>query len=73
MNLKVYIKNLTCYYFIGIIKLEDFDLDDILIDESRKNISNYDISYKTLVDSKPLRIRFDKIDGFIRIYDRTSY
>ena len=74
MNLKVYIKNLTCYYFIGIIKLEDFHLDDILIDaKSRKNISNYDISYKTLVDSKPLRIRFDKIDGCIRIYDRTRY
>ena len=33
----------------------------------------YDISYKTLIGSKPLRIRFDKIDGFIRIYDRTRY
>ena len=32
-----------------------------------------DISYKTLIDSKPLRIRPDKIDGFIRIYDRTRY
>ena len=29
----------------------------------------YNISYKILIDSKPLRIRFDKIDGFIRIYD----
>ena len=33
----------------------------------------YEISYKTLIGSKPLRIRFDKIDGFIRIYDRTRY
>ena len=33
----------------------------------------YDISYKTLIGSKPLRIRFDKIDGFIRIYDGTRY
>ena len=32
-----------------------------------------DISYKTLIDSKPLRIRFDKIDAFIRIYDGTRY
>ena len=33
----------------------------------------YDISYKTLIDSKPLRIRFNKTDGFIRIYDSTRY
>ena len=25
----------------------------------------YDISYKTLIDPKPLHIRFGKIDGFI--------
>ena len=33
----------------------------------------YDISYKTLIGSKPLHIRFNKIDGFIRIYDGTRY
>ena len=33
----------------------------------------YDISYKTLTDPKSLRIRFDKIDEFIRIYDETRY
>ena len=33
----------------------------------------YDISYKTLTDPKPLRIRFFKIDGIIRIYDGTRY
>ena len=71
---KVNIKNRTCYYFDDIIKLEDFDLDNILIDEkSHENILIYDISYKTLIGSKPLRIRFDKIDGFIRIYDGTRY
>ena len=31
------------------------------------------LRYRTLIDSKPLRIRLDKIDGFIRIYDRTRY
>ena len=33
----------------------------------------FDISYNTLIDPKPLRIRFDKIDGFIRIHDRIRY
>ena len=33
----------------------------------------YNISYKTLIDPKPLGIRFDIIDGFIRIYDGTRY
>ena len=57
-----------------IIKIEDFNLDNILIDEkSHKNILVYDISYKTLVGAKPLRIKFDKIDGFIRVYDGLDY
>ena len=33
----------------------------------------YNISYKTLIDPKPLCIRFDQIDEFIRIYDGTRY
>ena len=69
---KVPIKNWTCYYFDDIIKLEDFDLDNILIDKkSHKIFLIYDISYKTLIDSKLLQIRFNKIGGFIRIYDGT--
>ena len=32
-----------------------------------------DISYKVLIDPKSLRIRFDKIDGSIRIDDGSSY
>ena len=55
---------------IYIIKLEDFDFDNILIDEkSHENILIYDISYKTSVGSK----RFDKTDGIINIYARTRY
>ena len=40
-----------------------------------KNHTNLidDISYKTLIRPKPLRIRFDKIDAFIRIHNGTSY
>ena len=64
----------TCYYFDDIIKLVDFDIDNLLIDEkSVENILIYEISYKSLIDRKPLRIRFIKIDGFIRIYDGTRY
>ena len=33
----------------------------------------YDISYKTFIGAKPLHISFDKIDGFIKIYDETRY
>ena len=33
----------------------------------------YDISNKTLIDPKSLHVRFDKTDGFIRIYDGTRY
>ena len=68
------IKNHTCYYFDDIIKLEDFDLGNILIDKkSHENILIHDISYETLIGSKSLRIRFDKVDGIIRIYDRSRY
>ena len=70
----VRIKNHTCYYFDDIIRLEDFDLENFLIDKnSHENILIHDISYKTLINSKLLSIRFDKIDGFIRICDGTKY
>ena len=72
MNLKirVVLKDCTCYQFNDIIKLEDFDIDNILINKkSHENILIYDTPYKTLIDTKPFHIRFDKIDRFIRIYD----
>ena len=38
-----------CYYFDDIIKFEDFNFGNILLDEkSYENILIYDISYKTL-------------------------
>ena len=62
------IKNGTCYYFDDIIKDVDIYFSDILLDEELyENISVYDISYKTLTGPKPLLIRFDKVDGFIRV------
>ena len=71
---KIHIKNRTCYYFDDIIKLEDIDFDNISIDEkSHENILIYGISYENLIGRRPLRIRFHRIDGFIRIYDETWY
>ena len=52
---KVRIKNRTCYYFDDITELEDFDFNNVLIDEkSHENILIYDISYKTLISQKSL-------------------
>ena len=63
-----------CKKFDNIIKLEDFDFNNTLIDEkSHENTIIYNISFKTLIDPKPLRIRFDKKDEFIWIYDRIRY
>ena len=68
------IKNRTRYYFDDIIKFVDFDFDNIHLDEkSYENVLIYDILYKTLIGAKPLRIRFDKIDGFIRVHNMRSY
>ena len=68
------IKNRTCYYFDDIIRFLDRDIEfrDILLNENSyetyKNILIYDISYKTSTG-----IRFDKIDGFIKIHDKIRY
>ena len=71
---KVPIKNPTCYYFHDMFKLDDFDLDNILLhEESHKNNLIYDISCKNLIDLKPFQIRFNKIDGFMRLYDRRRH
>ena len=41
---EINIKNRTCYYFDDIIKIEDFDLDNISIGKkSYKNILVYNI------------------------------
>ena len=65
--------NRACYYFDDIIGVRDRDIDfnDVLQDEKLykekyENFLVYDISYKTLTGGKPLRIRFDKTDGFIK-------
>ena len=48
-----------CYYFDDIMKIEDFNLDNIVTNKkSYENILFYNISYKNLI-AKPLRVRFD--------------
>ena len=59
-----------------IIKIENywqnshliFNFDNVLIDEkSSKSILIYDISYKDLLGSNLTHIRFDEINGFIKV------
>ena len=40
------------------------------IKEKNKNTLIYGISHKTLTNAKPLHIRFDKTDGFIKIHEK---
>ena len=72
---EINIKNCTCYYFEDIIIFWDKDIEfsDTLLDEksyeTSDNILIYDISNKTSTSAKPLHIRFDKIDGSIKIHN----
>ena len=57
MNFKKFV--LKIVRVIISMKLEYFNIDNILIDEkSHENILSYDIPCKTLIGSKPLHIRF---------------
>ena len=68
------IKIRACYYFHDIRKVTDINVDNILLDQkSYENILVYNILYKKFMDEKPLRIRFDKVDGIIKIYDGIRY
>ena len=62
-----------CYYFDDIMKIEDINFDNILLDKKSyktyENILIYEISYKIFMAVKSLRIRFDEIDRFNKIYD----
>lgn len=67
-------KHCTCYYFAAIININHLDLDNTLTDKkSYEIILIYDMTYKTHHDAKPLRITFDKVDGYIRNNDKTRY
>ena len=58
---------------IGVV-ISDIDFDNILLDEkSYQNTLIYDISYKIFIGAKPLCIIFNKVDGFVKVYDETGY
>ena len=55
----------TCYNFDHIININDFDRDNILLKEkSNENVWHY---------QKTLLITFDKVDWYIRKYERIKY
>ena len=55
-----------------IIKIEDFDLDNILIVEKLpENIIFYNISFKALIGAKPFCVRVNKVHR--TRYDGTRY
>ena len=63
-----------CYYFNETIAIEDFDPDNILIDEkSLKNILVHNNFQECLIAFTTLPTRFDKIDRFIRVYNGNRY
>ena len=55
MNFKKFVLELCMlFYFSDIIKFEDFDFDNILINEKvYKNILIYNILYRALIGPKP--------------------
>ena len=63
------LKKVSIKIFDDIIKIEDFNFDS----KSYKNFLIYSISYKISIGAKPLHVKFDKIDTFIRVYDGTRY
>ena len=75
-------ENRTCYYFDDVMRAWDIDveidfsdisLEEKLYKENNENILIHEISYKYSTDAKPLRIRYDKIDGFIKIHNKIRY
>ena len=71
---EINIKNRTCCNFDDVMKARDIDSGNILWEEKiYKNNLIYDNSHKIFMGSKPLRIWFDKIEGFIKIYDGIRY
>ena len=72
------VKNRTCYYFNDIMRVRGFSFNNTLLEEksyenSYENILICDISYKTFMGVNASHIRYNKVDGFIKIYDGTRY
>ena len=56
------------------MEVDDINVDIILVDkQSYKHILVYNILYKKIMDAKLFLIRFNKVDGIIKIYDEIIY
>ena len=77
------IKNRTYYFFNNIININNFDPNNIKIDEkSYKNILIYYIGYVTIKDSKDVKINsinifsnliFSKLNGYFEEINKSKY
>ena len=73
---RVDIKDCTSFYIDDIIDIDIYSGNILPDDKSYKickNILVYGISYKTFRGSIPLRIRYNEIDGFMKIYYGIRY
>ena len=60
-------------YFDDIIKFEDFDFHNTLLDKkSYESIFIYGVSNKAFIGAKIFLILFNNLDGSIRDYDETK-
>ena len=59
--------------FDNIIEIEVLDFNTLLNKKSYENFLIYDISYKTLIDGKPLHIIFDKMHIFVKDYNGIKF
>ena len=67
------IKNCIYCYFNDIININNLDFDIILLNEiAYENILICHVAYKPPCGAKLLHSIFDKVDGYIRKYDRTN-
>ena len=71
------ITNCRCYFFDDIMSNKDFYSGNIFLHEKShkayENILLYDISYKTFISVKVLRVRLDEMDEFMKIYDEIRF
>ena len=76
------IENRTYYFFNDFIKIKNFDINNIKIDEkSYKNILVSDIGYATIKDLKYIKINsvnpsqliFNKVNGYFEEIKRNKY
>ena len=67
------IKNFTCYYFYDIISINDFILNNVLLDEKSYQNIIYDVACKTPYAVRPLCIIFNKLVEYIRKFEKTKY